>query len=117
MSLKRRPLLCICVSMHKIGQNKYCHVTHEGTQYTFHNLRDFSRTKEDYSQEQNWITDTFDANKITHVDMLIVPFGMHKLLAHTMLVFHFSNKKQIALSVEAQLDQGNEYKFLKATFL
>lgn len=103
--------------MHKIGQNKYCHITHEWTQYTFHHLRDFSWTKEDYSQEEHWITDTYDVSKITSIEMIIIPFGMHKLLAHTMLIFHFSDKRELGISVEAQLEQGKEYGMMKAIFL
>lgn len=61
--------------MHKIGDNKYCTITHTDTQYTFHNLRDFQRTHEDYQQEQHWITDTFDVSKIERVDLIISPFG------------------------------------------
>lgn len=102
--------------MHKIWHNKYCHITHSWTQYTFHNLRDFHRTSEDYDQEQHRTTDTFDAAKISWVDMIISPFWPKNLVAHTMLTFYFSDDKKITLSVEAQLDQGNEYNFWKATF-
>lgn len=103
--------------MHKIGHNKYCQVTHEGTLYTFHNLRDFRWTREDYTQEQHWVTDTFDVSALKSVDMIIAPFSWRHVLAHTMLTFHFTDKKQVTLSVEAQLEQGKEYGFWKATFL
>ncbi len=49
--------------------------------------------------------------------MIIAPFSWRNVLAHTMLTFHFSDKKKVTLSVEAQLNQGNEYNFWKATFL
>ncbi|MBP6911537.1 DUF4105 domain-containing protein [Patescibacteria group bacterium] len=92
-------------------------MTHEGTQYTFHHLREFSWTREDYTQEQHRTTDTFDVSKLVSVDMIIAPFSWRNVLAHTMLTFHFSDKKKVTLSVEAQLNQGNEYNFWKATFL
>jgi len=102
--------------MHKIGHNKYCHVTHEWTQYTFHNLRDFSWKHLDYTQEEHRITDTFDVSTLKGIDMIVSPFGPRNVIAHTMLTFYFSDSKSVSLSVEAQLDQWNDYNFWKATF-
>lgn len=103
--------------MHKIWHNKYCHVTHKWTQYTFHNLRDFQRTHEDYNQVEHWTTDTFDVRDLRSMDMIVSPFWPKNVVAHTMLTFYFGEKKSLTLSVEAQLEQGKEYNFWKASFL
>ena len=106
--------IIICLYMHKIGHNKYCHITHSWTQYTFHNLRDFHRTRDDQEQEEHWTIDTFDINKLVGVDIDIVVFSRRGIVAHTMLHFHFSDEKEVVLSIEGQLNEGKQYSFFTA---
>lgn len=100
--------------MHKIGHNKYCHITHNGTQYTFHNLRDFRRTRDDQEQEEHRTIDTFDSDKLIGANIDIVVFSRHGMVAHTMLHFHFTDKKELVLSIEGQLNKGKQYDFFTA---
>lgn len=103
--------------MYKTWHNKCCYVTYEWNKYTFHNLRDFSRTDDESKQEEFWTIDTFHSKKIIGMDMIITPFSRHDVVAHTMLTFHFSDGKHITLSVEAQLKENESYEFRKAMFL
>ncbi len=72
------------------------------------NLRDFAwRSTEDF--EERWIEASYDLNRLTGVEVIVVPFGERELLAHVMLSFEFDDGRQLALSVETRPEIGESY--------
>lgn len=51
----------------------------------------------------------FDWKDVRGVDFVVVPFRDMPLLAHTMLSFRLADGRCLVLSVEARLEQGEEY--------
>jgi hypothetical protein len=52
---------------------------------------------------------TFDLDKITEVDFIVVPFKATPSLAHTLLSFGFDHQNFVSVSVEARLEKGEKY--------
>lgn len=102
--------------MIKPGHQKFSRATQKWNTYTFHNLRDFSRTSEDNNQKQNWIRKDISINKINSLTMYINPFALNNMVGHTILCFGFSDWKEICLSVEWEQKIGKNYSFLRAFF-
>ena len=99
--------------MLKPGLTQHCHISHKGDEYTFHNFRDFSRTREDSKQKQNWREEIVQLKKMVSLDMYISPFMLHDLIGHTAVTFGFSDGRRLCLSVEAELEENEEYNLLK----
>lgn len=83
-------------------------------QYIFSHIRDFTRISEDEKQPQKWIDDVYDPRKIEKAYYLTESFGPWNLIAHTMISFHFTDGRELCISVEAPLRIGEEYSLLKA---
>lgn len=84
--------------------------------YVFSNIRDFTWNSEDENQKQHWVDDVFDPNKIEKAYYLTEAFWPWDLIAHSMISFHFTDGRQLCISVEAPLHIGEEYDFFKALF-
>jgi hypothetical protein len=84
----------------------YAKVTRGGA--TIHNIRNF-----DYITESDMIPRYYDRrfkwDDLESVDFIVTPFPNSIYLAHTMLSFGFRDGWQLAASVEARLEQGEEY--------
>lgn len=80
-----------------------------------------------YLSEDVYVVDhydkTFDLNRLTGVDFIVVPFKLVPSLAHTMLSFEFdgdskegsSGKEYLAVSVEARMEKGEAYSPFKGS--
>ncbi|MCA9185093.1 MAG: DUF4105 domain-containing protein [Pirellulaceae bacterium] len=55
----------------------------------------------------------YDLNELQTVDFIVSPFNGHPDLAHTMLSFGFRGGDQLAVSVEARLENGESYSPLR----
>lgn len=79
-----------------------------GDQLTVRNIRHC-----EYLSERDYIVrhydKTFDLNRLSSVDFLVVPFRNAPSLAHTMLSFGFDDSDYLAVSVEARLEEGQAY--------
>ncbi len=80
----------------------------DGDQVTVHNVRDFVY-QNDEEFVVNYLDEQFDLNQIETVDFLVVPFKNAPSLAHTMLSFGFRDGRYLGVSVEARLEEGEEY--------
>ena len=99
------------------------------------NIRNCSYFKEDVYVVDHYDR-TYDLNRVTGVDFIVVPFKMAPSLAHTMLSFEFETddeanpnpssnlssnpsnphgvrKEHLAVSVEARLEKGESYTPIK----
>lgn len=65
------------------------------------------RTEEDYDVRHYDLR--FPLHDVKSVDFIVVPFKETTLLAHTMLSFGLRTGEQFCISVEARLDQGENY--------
>lgn len=80
----------------------------KGNRITIRNVRNCKyRTEEDYDVRHYDLE--FDLNEIQGVDFVIVPFTNAPLLAHTMLSFGLRGGRHFVISVEARLEQGEQY--------
>ncbi len=80
----------------------------EGNRVTIRNVRNCRyRTEEDYDVRHYDLA--FGLEDVRSVDFVVVPFKGAPLLAHTMLSFGLANGRHFVISVEARLEQGEEY--------
>ncbi len=86
----------------------------ESDQVRLHNIRDCEyRTEEDYDVRHHNLEIWLD--QLQTVDFIVVPFKEAPSIAHTMLSFGLSNGEHIVFSVEARLEQGEQYSALAST--
>ena len=69
------------------------------------------RTYDDF--DVHYYDKTFDLNKLTTVDFIVVPFNDAPGIAHTMLSFGFEDQDYVAVSVEIRREKGEKYNVLK----
>lgn len=80
----------------------------EGSRVVVHNIRNSEyRTVDDYTV--HFYDKTFDLDKLTSVDFLVVPFADTPSIAHTMLSFGFADRDYLVLSVEIRKEKGEKY--------
>ena len=86
----------------------------EGDRVTVRNIRNCK-----YLADESYVVDhydkTFDLNRLSSVDFIIVPFPLAPGLAHTMLSFGFEGREYLAVSVEVRKEKGETYDVLKGT--
>ena len=86
-----------------------------GNQVTVHNIRDCRwRTLDDFTV--SYYDKTFDLDKLTSVDFIVVPFNDMPSLGHTMLSFGFDNEDYLAVSVEIRKERGEDFSPIKGFF-
>ncbi len=86
-----------------------------GNQATVHNIRDCRwRSFDDFTVAYN--DKTFDLDKLTAVDFIVVPFNETPGLGHTMLSFAFENDDYLAVSVEIRKERGEAFSPIKGFF-
>jgi hypothetical protein len=84
----------------------------KGDEVTIHNVRSCRyRTYDDF--DTFYYDKTFDLNKLSTVDMIMVPFNDMPSIAHTMLSFGFEDQDYVAVSVEIRREKGEKYNPIK----
>lgn len=79
-----------------------------GHRATVHNIRDCRwRTFDDFDVAH--YDKTFDLDKLTSVDFIVVPFNESPQLGHTMLSFGFDGEEYLAVSVEIRKERGEAF--------
>jgi hypothetical protein len=87
----------------------YAEIT--GERVKIYHVRDCHyRTEEDYDVRH--LDLDFPLASVRGVDFIIVPFQNNPLIAHTMLSFGLVDGRQIVISVEGRLEQGEKYSTL-----
>ncbi len=87
-------------------------VEFHGNQITVRNIRNCDyRTADDY--DVHHYDKTFDLDRLTSVDFIVVPFNDIPGIAHTMLSFGFEDQDYLGLSVEIRKEQGESYSPIK----
>ncbi len=83
-------------------------VDFDGVNVIVRNVRDARyRSAEDYDVRHYDLK--FDLTDLQSVDFVVVPFQTNDLLAHTMLSFGLKDGRQFLISVEARMEQGEDY--------
>ena len=86
-----------------------------GGQVTVRNVRDCRwRTLDDF--DVSYFDRTFDLDKLTSVDFIVVPFNEMPSLGHTMLSFGFDDGDYLAVSVEIRKERGEAFSAVKGFF-
>lgn len=80
----------------------------DDNQVTVHNIRDCVYRSEDEYVIKHY-DKTFELDRITGVDFVVVPFKETPSLAHTLLSFNFDDEDYVSVSVEARLEKGESY--------
>lgn len=79
-----------------------------GNHVTIRNVRDCRyRSEDDYDVRHYDLS--FDLDEVRSADFILVPFQNAPILAHTMLSFGLANGEHFIVSVEARLEQDEEY--------
>lgn len=79
-----------------------------GNQVIVHNVRDCRwRSFDDFTVSH--YDKTFDLDRLTAVDFVVVPFNETPSLGHTMLSFCFDDKDYLAVSVEIRKERGEAF--------
>jgi hypothetical protein len=88
------------------------HAELKGRQVTVHNIRDCRwRTFEDFTL--SYYDRTFDLDKLSTVDFIVVPFNETPKIGHTMLSFGFDDEEYLAVSVEIRKERGEAFSAIK----
>ena len=91
------------------------HADIEGDRVTVHNIRDCRwRSFDDFTISR--YNKTFNLDKLTAVDFVVVPFNETPGLGHTMLSFDFDDEDHLAVSVEIRKEQGEAFNPVKGFF-
>lgn len=86
----------------------------ESDRVKLYNIRDCEyRSEEDYDVRHQDLEIWLDQLKT--VDFIVVPFKEAPSIAHTMISFGLSNGEHIVFSVEARLEQNEQYSVLAST--
>jgi hypothetical protein len=86
-----------------------------GDKVTVHNIRNTTyRSIKDY--DVSHYDKTFDLDRLTSVDFIVVPFNDAPEIAHTALSFGFGDEDYVVCSVEIRRERGEEYGALKGFF-
>lgn len=87
-------------------------VEFQGNRMTVRNIRNCDyRTADDY--DVHHYDKTFDLDRLTSVDFIVVPFNDIPGIAHTMLSFGFEDEDYLGISVEIRKEQGESYSPIK----
>jgi hypothetical protein len=91
------------------------HAEVHGDQVTVHDVRNCRwRTLDDFTVA--YYDKTYDLDRLTSVDFIVVPFNETPSVGHTMLSFGFEGGDHLALSVEIRRERGEAYDPLKGFF-
>lgn len=90
-------------------------VEFHGNQITVRNIRNSDyRTADDY--DVHHYDKTFDLDRLTSVDFIVVPFNDLPGIAHTMLSFGFEDQDYLGVSVEIRKERHESYSPIKGFF-
>jgi hypothetical protein len=85
-----------------------------GDEVTIHNVRNCDyRTEADFDVRHD--DRTFDLRQLQSVDLLLITWGT-PLIAHTMVSFGFTDGRQLCISIETRMEQGESYSAIKGFF-
>lgn len=68
------------------------------------------------AHESKWETREFNLDEVCSLDFVVVPFGSHRYLAHTMVSFGFSSGEHLSISVEARRPRGRPFSIFRGLF-
>lgn len=96
-------------------QARLPHADIHGNKVTVYNIRD-CRWRSFTDFDLAYYDKTFDLEKLTAVDFVVVPFNESPSLGHTMLSFSFDDEDYLALSVEIRKEGKDQFNAVKGFF-
>jgi len=91
--------------------------TSSWSEISISNIRNFDYKKWDsFGFEIDYYDKTFDLDKITSLDFILVPFAFDDLIAHSFLSFWFEDWSYISFSIEWRKEKWESYSPFKGLF-
>lgn len=86
----------------------------DGTSLTIQNMRSF-RYLADGSTEEQWVTQTYDLDQLTGMDIFFSFWGP-RAYGHTIASWQFADGRHLAISIETRKEQGESYSPIRGFF-
>lgn len=83
--------------------------------YLFSDIRNWSYDQSGPVTKET-VSDTYHPEDLTEVWFLVEPFSDWDAIAHTYLTFDFKDKKPLSFSIEARMEEGEDYSALAGMF-
>ncbi len=87
----------------------------DGDQFTINNIRDW-RYNHQTVVSTDYVNRTYQTSDLKQVWFLVEPFGSWDGIAHTFFSFEFHSAPPLVFSVEARMEEGEEYSALRGLF-
>lgn len=89
--------------------------TIEGTEVKIDHVRDWTYTSNEITRFA-YHPATYDSSDIIGTWLMVEPFGGSDAIAHTLILFEFSDQRLLALTIEARKEEGEIYSAIKGAF-
>ncbi|MEO0881090.1 MAG: DUF4105 domain-containing protein [Pseudomonadota bacterium] len=87
-------------------------VAQSGSEFTIDQIRDWTYS-EDAPVTFDYHSGTYDVSELTGTWLMVEPFGGTDAIAHTLIIFEFSDDRLLGLTIEARKEEGEVYSALK----
>lgn len=90
-------------------------IERSGTRFAIDQVRDWTYSTTDIVANA-YHPGTYDLNELVGTWLMVEPFGGSDAIAHTLILFEFTNDRLLALTIEARKEKGEIYSALKGAF-
>ncbi|MEM9668048.1 MAG: DUF4105 domain-containing protein [Pseudomonadota bacterium] len=87
-------------------------VEQAGSEYTIDHVRDWTYS-DDGPVSTEYLTAAYDTDDLQGAWLMVEPFGGTDAIAHTLVIFEFSDDRLLGLTIEARKEEGEIYSALK----
>lgn len=90
-------------------------VSIEGSVFRIDQVRDWQYAADDITH-QTYHAGDYNIDELVGTWLMVEPFGGTDAIAHTLILFEFTNNRLLALTIEARKEEGEIYSALKGAF-
>ncbi len=83
-------------------------ISSDGAHVSFEHVRDFTYD-ENGPVTKAYVAREYDVSTLTGMRLVMEPFPWNEAFGHTLLVFEFSDAEPVVISVEARIEEGEDY--------
>lgn len=87
----------------------------DGSVFSIDQIRDW-RYEADHIAQQTYHSGDYDADELVGTWLMVEPFGGTDAIAHTLVLFEFTDNRLLALTIEARKEEGEIYSALRGAF-
>ena len=88
----------------------------EGESYTIDQVRDWTYSADAVTSEA-YHSGVYNAENLVGTWLMVEPFGGSDAIAHTLILFEFTDKRMLALTIEARKEEGEIYSAIKLSLI